>query len=183
MTKTALILIDIQNDYFPGGMWPVAKMDSVSGNAAKLLARFRAAGDMVVHLRHEIPSDQAPFFRPGSVGAQIHASVAAQGDEPVLLKHKPSSFIGTDLLDRLQAGGITRVVICGAMSQMCIDATSRAAADLGFEVVVIEDACGAKEMEFGGVTLSAEQVHAAFMAPLAMSYGTVTGTADFLADA
>ena len=181
MTKTALIIVDVQNDYFPGGSWEVAHMDKVGTNAARLLDAFRASGDMVVHVRHEIPVEGAPFFQPGSKGAEINPVVAPRGDEPVLLKHRPSSFAGTDLGARLEAADIERVVVCGAMSQMCIDATSRAAADLGYEVVVIEDACGAKEMEFGGLSLSAEQVHAAFMAPLAMSYGTVTQTEAYLA--
>lgn len=180
MTKQALILVDIQNDYFDGGLWPVAQMDRVAGNTARLLDRARAAGDLVVHIRHEMASDQAPFFRPGSPGAVINAAVAPAAGEAVITKARPNSFQGTDLLDRLRGAGIEAVTICGAMSQMCIDATTRAAADFGFAVTVAEDACGAKEASFGGVSLSAEQVHAAFMAPLAMSYAKVVGTAELL---
>ena len=161
----------------PGGDWPVARMDEVSANAARLLENARANGDTIIHIRHEIPSDEAPFFRPGSEGAQTHASVAPAADEPVILKHKANSFQDTSLRQDLEAAGVTDVVICGAMSQMCIDATSRAAADFGFAVTVVEDACGAKELAFGGVEVPAAQVHAAFMAPLAMSYAKVM-TAD-----
>lgn len=181
MTNRALILVDIQNDYFEGGLWPVAKMQTVANNAARLLAAARAAGDLVVHVRHQMASDQAPFFRPGSSGAEINPAVAPQGGEAVITKDRPNSFQGTDLLERLRANGIEKVTICGAMSQMCIDATTRAAVDHGFAVTVAEDACGAKEAEFGGVKLSAEQVHAAFMAPLASSYARVVTTDEALA--
>ncbi|MGO1118840.1 cysteine hydrolase family protein [Rhodovibrionaceae bacterium A322] len=181
MPTSALILIDIQNDYFNGGRWPVAKMQEVAANAAKLLQQARQSGQMIVHVRHEIPSDEAPFFRPGSEGAQIHAAVAPQGEEPVILKHHANAFRDTDLKAQLDAAGITDLVICGAMSQMCIDASTRAAADLGYKVVLVEDACGAKEQSFGGRDVAAADVHAAFMAPLGMSYAQVTTTQDFLA--
>ena len=180
MSKSALVLVDIQNDYFDGGRWPVAKMETVSANAARLLEHARDRGDAVIHVRHEIPSDEAPFFRPGSEGAQHHASVAPRGGEPVVLKHKANSFQDTSLRQDLDAAGVTDLVICGAMSQMCIDATTRAAADFGYNVTVVEDACGAKEAVFGGVEVPAEQVHAAFMAPLAMSYAKVVTTEEYL---
>ncbi len=181
MAKQALILVDIQNDYFEGGLWPVAKMDAVAANAARLLAHAREAGDLVIHIRHEMASDQAPFFRPGSDGAEINPAVAPDLGETVITKGRPNSFQGTDLLDRLRGAQVEAVTICGAMSQMCIDATTRAAVDHGFAVTLAEDACGAKEAEFGGVKLTAEQVHAAFMAPLAMSYAKVLSTDEVLA--
>ncbi|MCP4318742.1 MAG: cysteine hydrolase [Hyphomicrobiales bacterium] len=180
MSKTALVLVDIQNDYFEGGNWPVAKMNAVAANAARLLENARANGDTIIHVRHEIPSDEAPFFRPGSEGAKTHASVAPGEGEPVILKHKANSFQDTSLRQDLEAAGVTGVVICGAMSQMCIDATTRAASDFGYAVTVVEDACGAKEAAFDGVEVPAAQVHAAFMAPLAMSYASVKTADEFL---
>ncbi len=182
MAKTALVLIDIQNDYFDGGRWPVDKMQAVSANAARLLDRARTNGDAIFHIRHEIPSSEAPFFRPGTSGAEIHPSVAPRAGEPVILKHRPNSFVDTSLQRDLAAAGITDVVICGAMSQMCIDATARAAVDLGYTVTVIEDACGAKAQVFNGLEVPAPQVHAAFMAPLAMSYARVVSTEKYIAD-
>ena len=181
MSNAALILVDIQNDYFEGGDWPVAKMQTVASNAALLLEQARQRGEMVVHIRHQMPSDAAPFFCPGSKGADIHASVAPIPDEAVIVKARPNSFAGTDLLNQLQSAGVESVVICGAMSQMCIDATTRAAVDHGFQVSIAEDACGAKEMSFGDINLTAEQIHAAFMAPLAMSYAKVLTTQELLA--
>ena len=181
MTDTALILVDIQNDYFEGGDWPVAKMGEASTNAAKLLEHARNSGQVVVHVHHEIPSDNAPFFRPGTDGARIHASVAPQKDEAVILKHHPNSFRETGLLALLQDKGIRNVTICGAMSQMCIDATARAAADFGFEVTVAEDACGAKEVSFGDMQVDAGQVHATIMGALDGTYARVMKTDAYLA--
>jgi len=180
MPKTALIIVDIQNDYFDGGDWPLHQVERVSDNAAGLLANARKRGHLVVHIRHENASSEAPFFRPGTAGAEIHVSVAPKTGEPVLTKARANSFHDTGLLDMLREAEIEALTICGAMSQMCIDATTRAASDFGFQVTVVEDACGAKEMAFGGVEVSAEQVHAAFMMPLAMGYATVVKTADVI---
>ncbi|WP_281954774.1 cysteine hydrolase family protein [Pseudophaeobacter arcticus] len=180
MSKTALLLVDIQNDYFPGGDWELHAMEQAAENAASLLAAAREAGQMVVHIRHENPSAEAPFFRPGSRGAEIHSAVAPTADEPVLTKARPNSFLNTGLSDLLQEAGIEALTLCGAMSQMCIDATARAGRDLGFDITLAEDACAARAMAFGGVELSAQQVHAAFMAPLAMSYARVVSTAELL---
>jgi nicotinamidase-related amidase len=182
MSNTALVLVDIQNDYFEGGMWPVDKMRQVSANAARILEHARDKGDTVIHIRHEIPSDTAPFFRPGSPGAEIHASVAPKGGEPVILKHRPNSFHETSLRQDLEAKGIKDIVICGAMSQMCIDATVRAAADFGYSVTVVEDACGAREQVFNGQKVPASQVHAAFMASLAGTYANVVSSDAYLAE-
>lgn len=180
MTDTALILVDIQKDYFDGGRWTLSKMDQASDNAAKVLARARESGDMIVHIHHESPSDAAPFFRPGSEGAEIHPKVAPQAGEEVILKHKPNSFLNTRLQDTLSSRGITNVVIVGAMSQMCVDATTRAAADLGYKVTVVHDACAARDAEFDGIAVPSAQVHAAFMSGLSGTYATVVDCESFL---
>lgn len=182
MSNSALILVDIQNDYFENGLWPVAKMGEVGQNAARLLAWARARGDLVVHVRHENAAPGAPFFQPGTPGAEINASVAPEGGEAVLTKARPNSFVGTDLAQRLVKADISKVVICGAMSQMCIDATTRAAADMGYSVTVAQDACGAKEVVFGGAEVPAAQVHAAFMGALGAAYAAVGSTDEIVAE-
>lgn len=178
--KTALILVDIQNDYFEGGKWPVANMAEAAVNAARLLKAARKKKDMIVHVHHEMPQG-GPFFVAGTDGARINDTVSPQGDETTVLKHRPNSFHDTGLEALLRDAGVTSVTICGAMSQMCIDATARAARDLGFDVTVIEDACGAKETSFGNVTVPAEFVHATIMGALNGSYATVTNTDSYLA--
>lgn len=181
MPDTALILIDIQNDYFPGGAWEVDAMDAVAANAARLLAAARDAGHLVIHIRHEAGSETAPFFRPGTPGAQINAAVAPLEGETVVLKHRPNSFHETALLDLLRDAAVVNVTICGAMTQMCVDATTRAAVDHGFKTTVVSDACGAKAISYGGTDVPADVVQAAFLAPLAMSYAKVVTTAEVLA--
>lgn len=181
MTQTALILIDIQNDYFDGGLKPLDGMQAAAANAARLLQGFRAQHWPIFHIRHIAGSSEAPFFRPGTEGSEFHRSVQPGPDEVVFTKHRPNAFLGTGLEDALRKAGITHVTLCGAMSQMCVDASARAAADLGFGVTVVEDACAAASVSFGGVSVPAPQVHAAIMAPLAASYGKVLGTEAVLA--
>jgi nicotinamidase-related amidase len=171
--RQALILIDIQNDYFSGGLWPVDEMERVATNAAKALAHARTRGDLIVHVYHEAIKPDALFFRPGTKGAEIHPSVAPRADEIVLRKHRPNSFHKTDLEAHLDAAGVTQVTLVGAMTQMCIDATARAARDLGYHVTLIAEACGARAQCFGNTMLSADQIQAAFLGPLEASYARV----------
>lgn len=170
---SALILVDIQNDYFTGGRWPVDDMDRVAAAATSILAKARKANELIIHIRHEALSETAPFFRPNTAGAEIHSSVTPIPHENVILKHRPNSFHETGLQALLQAKGITDVTIIGAMSQMCIDATARAARDFGYGVTVISNACGAKSASFGDIELTAPQVQAAFMSSLKQAYATV----------
>lgn len=180
MTKHALIVIDIQNDYFPGGKWTLEGADRAADNAARIVAATRDNGDLVVHVRHEFESSDAPFFTPGSDGARIHPKVAPQDHEPVVLKHKVNSFLNTELKALLDERGIGAVTVIGSMSHMCIDAFTRAAADLDYNVTVIHDACATRDLEFNGVTVPAAHVHAAFMAALAFAYAQVIATDDYL---
>jgi nicotinamidase-related amidase len=180
MPKRALILIDVQNDYFPGGKWPLSGIESAAGNAAKVLAA-RAAGDLVVHVCHEFPTADAPFFAPGSKGAEIHPAVRGRDGEPVVLKHHVNAFRETDLKAILDRHGVEEVVVCGAMSHMCVDAGVRAAGDLGYKCVVVHDACATRDQEFEGAVVPAAQVHAAFMAALRFGYAKLVTTDEYLA--
>jgi nicotinamidase-related amidase len=173
---TALLLVDIQNDYFRDGAMALERMEAASANAARLLAAFRDRGLPAFHVRHLSVRPGATFFIPGTAGAEIHASVAPQSGEAVVEKNFPNSFRATDLEQRLRAAGVDGLVIAGAMSHMCIDATTRAAFDLGFKCSVAEDACATRALEFGGRALPARDVHAAFMAALASPYAKVAST-------
>lgn len=181
MSSRALIVVDIQNDYFPGGKWPLSGVEAAADNAAQVIAAARAAGDLVVHVRHEFPGTDAPFFVPGSEGAQIHPKVRAQGDEPVVLKHQINAFRDTELAALLEERGIKALVIVGNMSHICIDGVTRAAVDFGYQATVIHDACAACDQTFNGLTIPAAQVHGAFMAALAFGYASVVSTREFLA--
>ena len=174
-----LLLIDIQRDYFPGGRHPLVEPDAAADAAARLLAAFRTAHEPVVHVQHVWDAPDAAFFAPGTPGVEIDPRVAPDGDERVIAKARPNAFRGTSLGSLLRAVDPAEVVVAGMMSSMCIDATVRAASDLGMRVAVAHDACAAPDLEFGGLAVPGAHVHAAFMAALG-SYARVTD-ADTLA--
>jgi nicotinamidase-related amidase len=163
---TALLIIDIQNDYFPGGAMEVVGADAAAARAASLLGTFREHARPVIHMQHISTRAGATFFLPNTVGAEIHESVRPVAAEPVLRKHFPNSFRDTPLLDHLRSSGIDRLVIAGMMTHMCIDTTTRAAADLGLACSLAHDACATKALSFNGVQVPAESVQAAYLAAL-----------------
>jgi nicotinamidase-related amidase len=172
----ALLLIDIQRDYFPGGAYPLVGSDRAADAAAGALCRFREGSEPVVHVQHVWDEPEATFMRPGTPGVEHDPRVAPSGGEAVIVKDHPNAFIGTDLEQRLRNDGIDQLVVAGMMTSMCVDATVRAAADLGFGVTVLGDACAAPELSHGGVTVAGEHVHAAFLAALADGYASVVET-------
>lgn len=172
MSKRAVIVVDLQNDYLTSGRFALDGIDQAIANAAKVTAAARAAGVPVINIRHENPAG-APFFEAGTDGVEIVPAMAPQAGEAVITKNYPNSFRDTDLKSNLDAEGITDIVIVGAMSHMCIDATTRAAADLGYGVTVVSDACATRDLEFGGKAVTAADVHAVYMSALAFAYAEV----------
>lgn len=179
--KRALILIDIQNDYFNGGSMECVGMEGAADNAARLLSKFRHERSPIFHIRHIAAHPDATFFLPGTKGAEINERVAPQADEPVITKHFPNSFRETSLLEQLRNLEIDELIICGAMTHMCIDASTRAAFDFGFNCIVAEDACAARSLKHNAEIVAATKVHAAFMAALAFFYASVISTNAILA--
>lgn len=171
--KTALLLVDIQNDYFVDGKNPLEGSLEASLQARRLLDFFRQAHMPVIHVRHVSVRPGAAFFLPGSLGANIHDNVQPLKGELVIQKNFPNSFRDTPLLDHLRQQEIERLVICGMMTHMCVDATVRAAFDYGFECWVAQDACATRALAFEGHSIPAEQVHWAFLAALRAVYGKV----------
>jgi len=177
--KTGLILVDIQNDYFPGGRMELVEISEAGQKAGELLSFFRANNWPTHHIQHLSARQGATFFLPDTEGAEIHDCIKPLSDEQVIQKFYPNSFRETALLEELKENQVEQLVICGAMSHMCIDATTRAAFDLGFECLVIQDACATRNLEFGGKTIAAEEVHGAFMAALGAAYARVLTLAAF----
>jgi nicotinamidase-related amidase len=171
-----LLIIDIQRDYFPGGAFPLVEPEAAAEAARRALDTFRAGGEPVVHLQHIWDAPDAPFFRAGTDGIDIHPLVAPSEGETLITKDEPNGFLGTNLEDKLRAEGIDQLVVAGMMSSMCVDATVRAGADLGFGMTVIHDGCAAPNLEFGGTTVSGPSVHAAFMAALGSGYATLVSS-------
>lgn len=180
--ETALLLIDYQNDYFPGGKWELDNIEKTAANGAKLLAAFRQQDLPVIHVYHEFESADAPFFLAASEGAKIHPIFTPKNGERVILKHAANSFKNTSLQADLDSLGIKNLIVVGAMSNICIDAGVRAAADIGYNVSVAQDACTTRDQVFSGITVSAQQTHAAFMASLAFAYARIENTKTLLAE-
>jgi nicotinamidase-related amidase len=155
-------------------------IDRAAETARQLLDHFRKTRQPTFHIRHTWDDPSAPFFVAGTPGAAIHESVAPRPDELVIVKHYPNSFRESTLLEELRGPNIDRLTICGAMSHMCIDATTRAAADYGFECTVVHDACATRDVEFNGQNVSARDVHAAYMSALGFAYAKVIPTVDAL---
>ena len=170
--KTALLLIDIQNDYFPGGKMELDGPVEAAKKAAELLQCFREHGMPTVHIQHVSLDPGATFFISGDRGTDIHDITPHFEGEPLVQKHYPNSFRETNLLHLLEKWNIESVIITGMMTHMCVDATARAAADLGFRVMVAEDACATRALTYGDTNIPAEHVHKAFLAAL-KSYGQV----------
>ena len=179
---TGLILVDIQNDYFPGGKMELAGIQAAGENAGKLLTLFRGRKWPTFHIQHVAAYEGATFFIPETKGVELHACIKPLAGETIVRKAFPNSFRETGLDDALQAAGIEKVVICGAMSHMCIDATTRAAADLGYRCMLVHDACATRDLEFQGKTVAADEVHAAFMAALGSAYAEVVSCSALLAE-
>ncbi len=178
--KTALLVIDIQKDYFPNGKFPLVEPLAAAKKAYMLLQCFREHGGRHVHIQHISLKPDATFFIKGDSGSDIHDSVAHFVGEPIVYKHYPNSFRETNLLEMLKDWGVERVVISGMMTHLCVDATARAAVDLGFKVIVAEDACATRNLQYGETLIPAEQVHKAFLAAL-KSYGAVMKSDDVIA--
>ena len=172
--KTALLLVDIQNDYFPGGKMELTGVEAAAAKAADLLNLFREKNWPVFFVQHIAAGENASFFLPDTNGVEIHASLQKGPGDVIIHKHFPNSFRETDLQTQLENLDVVRLVICGAMSHMCIDATTRAAADLRFECIVVADACATRDLQFGSDAIPAGQVHGAFMAALGAAYARVT---------
>ena len=178
--NTALLLIDIQNDYFDNGAMPLVDSESASLNAKQILDKFRAGNSVVIHIQHIALRQDATFFLPDTTGCGIHDNVKPIGPEKIIVKHYPNSFRETALLDYLKNRDITDLVICGMMTHMCVDATVRAAKDFGFNCTLIGDACATKNLEINGRLIQSIEVHNGFLAALNYFYSTVKTTKQFL---
>jgi len=179
--STALIVVDIQNDYFPNGKMELVNPDKAADNAASVIDWFRQNNkDNIFHVQHFAADPSIGFFLPETEGAKIHETVQPLENENLIIKNFPNSFLNTDLESKLKEKGVTKVVVVGMMTHMCIDATVRAAVDLGYETTLIEDACATLDLSYEGKTVPAEQVHYAFVSALESMYCEVTSTEDFL---
>ncbi|HLO57855.1 MAG TPA: cysteine hydrolase family protein [Bacteroidales bacterium] len=179
-TKTALLLIDIQNDYFENGNMALVGSETAGNNTKWILEKFRNDKLPVLHVQHIALKPTATFFLPGTKGAEIHDYVKPAPQEKVIVKHFPNSFRETELLGYLRKSEITDLVICGMMTHMCVDATVRAAKDFGFTITLIGDACATKDLELNGNKAKAADVQTSFLAALNQTYAKIEVTSNYL---
>jgi len=163
--KTALVIIDVQEFYFPGGRMQLEKPELAGMNAGLLLDLFRAKEFPVYHVRHN--------FEPGG---NIHPYVKPLPEESVFSKDQVNVFADTDLLKVLKKDSIERLVICGMQTHMCVEAAVRAAHDLGFTVMLASDACATRALQFEEHIIPAANVHYSTLNTLQGSYARVAST-------
>jgi nicotinamidase-related amidase len=178
--KAALVLIDIQKDYFPGGSHPLFQPEAAAGRAKALLEFFRQNGLDVYHIQHISTKANATFFRPDTEGIEIHPLVRPLDTELVFIKHFPDAFQETGLEHALRLKQIDTLVICGMMSHMCIDTSVRAAKRLMFNVLLAEDACTTSELTWHSTIIPATTVHQTMMASLDGSFAQCLSTEEIL---
>jgi nicotinamidase-related amidase len=178
--NTAILLLEIQNDYFPGGRIPLEKSLEVSAKSQIVLRTFREKKYPVIHVQHISTHPDAASLLPCTKGADFYTTVAPIKGETIIKKHYPNSFKDTQLLNHLIKNQINHLLICGMMTHTTIDATTRAAHDLGFSCTVLEDACATHQLEFHNSVIPTQQVHHAFLAALIPGYANVISTSDYL---
>jgi nicotinamidase-related amidase len=176
----ALLIVDIQNDYFKGGRNPLCGPDEAAENAKRILDKFRNDKLPVIYIQHIALSPTATFFLPDTKGAEIYDLIKPLAGEKIFVKHFPNSFRETGLYEYLQSKNITELVICGMMTHMCVDATVRAAKDFGFDCTLIGDACATKDMPINDEIVKSEFVHKSFLAALNYFYSKVVTTDIYL---
>jgi len=176
-----LIIIDIQDFYFDGGAMPLDGAVAAAETAARVLERFRGLQWPVVHIQH-LPKDlETPGQDVQPTSYRIHSLVAPAPGETIIGKHHANAFRDTGLLEHLRSLGINQLVIVGMQTHMCLEAATRAAGDLGFEVVVVRDACATRDLSFAGTTVPAAQVHTSTLASLDRSYAQIVSVDQLLA--
>lgn len=183
MENTALLIIDIQNDYFPKGKHALYGSEEAGKNANQILQYARKNGIEVIHIQHIAVNEGADFFLPDTYGAEINEVVKPIEGEMIVVKNYPNSFRETVLLMHLQKKGIKNLMICGMMTDVCVDATVRAAMDFGFKTTVIGDACATENRELYGNTVNAKDIHSSYLAGLTALgnlYASVVTTDEFL---
>jgi nicotinamidase-related amidase len=178
--NSALVLLDIQNDYFPGGNMVLQGMEEAAARAKQVLERFRILHLPVFHIKHVSLSPDVPFMSPNTHGVEINEKVLNIPGEAVIEKYYPNAFRETALFAQLKTLGVYNLVFCGAMSHMCVDTTVRAAFDLGFNCTVIEDACATMDLVYRDEEIEARKVHAAYMAALSLPFAKVVTAEEFL---
>lgn len=164
----ALLVIDVQNFYFPGGRSELVEPEKAAEKAAIAISDARQTGNPVIFIQHKSAS-----------GMEINDLVKPMPGEKIFIKEEVNSFLGTGLKEYLDGLPADTLVICGMQTQMCVEAAVRAAHDFGFGVILLHDACATRNLKFGDREVAAADVHASTLATL-KSYGTVLSVSEWI---
>lgn len=167
-SRVALLVVDIQDFYFAGGKSELVDPIPAAQNAAKLIEEFRAKGWLIVFIKHQSAEQDS-----------IHNLVKPILGEEVFTKNSVNSFVGTQLQDYLFGQQVSKLVVCGMQTHMCVEAAVRASSDLGLKVTLVHDACATKDLKWGNETIPAKMVHLSTLATL-KSYAKILSTEEYL---
>jgi nicotinamidase-related amidase len=170
--KEALLIIDVQNDYFPGGSNELFHPLEAEKRIEELIAESRACGRPIIYIQHFNPPDDT-FFLEGTFGAEISGRIRPRPEDKVIIKRYPNSFLETELDAYLKSLQVDTLIVCGMMTHMCVDTTVRAAMDYGYQVKLVADGCATMDLELNGETIPAEMVHKSFIAALDGVFATI----------
>ena len=170
--KEALLIIDVQNDYFPGGSNELFHPLEAEKRIEDLIAESRTCGRPIIYIQHFNPPDDT-FFLEGTFGAEISGRIRPRPEDKVIIKRYPNSFLETELDAYLKSLQVDTLIVCGMMTHMCVDTTVRAAMDYGYQVKLVADRCATMDLELNGETIPAEMVHKSFIAALDGVFATI----------
>ena len=163
--QEALLVIDVQNDYFPGGTCELYQAYEAEDRIKSLIKESRTLQRPIIYIQHINPPDET-FFLEGTYGCEISERIKPLLDDKVIVKYYPNSFLETELDSYLKEKGIKKLIVCGMMTHMCVDTTVRAAMDYGYEVDLVADACATMDLEIAGEIIPAQTVQKTFLASL-----------------
>ena len=177
--KQALLIIDVQNEYFTGKL-PVSYPQGSFENILKAMDWAHASHVQVAVIQHTSLAPESPTFRQGSPGWELHGEIKRRHADIVLEKHMPGSFTGTGLEDWLKKNDITTVTIAGYMTQMCCDTTARQAFQRGYAVNFLSDATGTLSVTNAAGSISDADLHRAILVTQQMRFSRVMKTDEWI---
>ncbi|WP_173509666.1 isochorismatase family protein [Sinorhizobium psoraleae] len=178
--NAVLLPIDMQQA-FDAAPWPPRWNDRVDENGLALLAAWRAAKRPIIHVRHD-SVEEGSTLRPDRPGNAFRAGFGPKGEEPLVTKSVNAAFIGTDLDLRLRRLGANTVVLFGISTDMCVSTSVRVGANMGYRMILVEDACDCFDLPDGaGGVVPARDIHRAHVATLRAEFASVVTTGELLA--
>jgi nicotinamidase-related amidase len=177
--KRALLVIDVQNEYFTGKL-PVSYPQGSLEQITRAMSAAHELGIPIVLIQHSAPQPDSATFRRGSNAWELHPAVAQLPHTVLIEKSLPGSFTGTELEPWLHDHEIDTVVISGYMTQMCCDTTARQASHLGFGVEFLSDATGTLAFKNSAGEITDEELHRAILVTQQIRFSQVLSTTEWI---